>query len=54
MLLIWTMFEFWDFGVWASDSSFRSMDFGFEFSFLDFGFHALDLRFVKIDVGYCP
>ena len=54
MLIIGPMFEFSDLGIWISDSSFRSIDFGFEFLFLDVGFYDLDLRFAKIDVGYCP
>ena len=41
MLIIGPMFEFLDFGVWISDLSFRSLDFGFDF--FVFGLRILQL-----------
>ena len=50
MLIIGAMFDFSDLGIWISDLSFRSMDFGFEFSLSDFGFYDLGFRVAKLDV----
>ena len=49
--MIGPMFDFSGFGIWVSDWSFRSTDFGFKVWFLDLEFHYLDLTFAKIDVG---